>query len=88
MIILVYLIIASPILAIIFFIFYKSFLVLKEISKRNSTQTVSINSNINVSPQPITPVAIQTVSVDNSEEITSVITAAVSYYFKQNKIKI
>ncbi|HOE91127.1 MAG TPA: hypothetical protein PKZ69_06230 [Candidatus Cloacimonadota bacterium] len=84
-IIIAYLIISTPILAIIFFIFYKSYLAIKELStkKKLSTNLVS-KYQTNTGHASTVEASYQTIPDNDEDEITAVISAAVSYYYANN----
>lgn len=84
MVTIAYLIIASPVLAIIFFIFYKLFLLIKEKSHYQKEIHQSYYSEKNRSEIPSAVRIDRNIDEeeDNDEEINAVISAAVSYYLQ------
>ncbi|MDX9977671.1 MAG: hypothetical protein RBS16_06515 [Candidatus Cloacimonadales bacterium] len=79
-IIIAYIIISSPILAIFFFIIYKSYLGLKNLLTKNKLNPELI-SKYSTQDSKANNTALQADNKDEDEEITAVISAAVSFYY-------
>ncbi len=86
MVTLAYIIIASPIVAIIFFIFYKTILLFKEKSNYRKEIHHSYHSNqVKMDTVQSTKTEEPQIQIENDDkEINAVICAAVSYYLKYN----
>lgn len=83
MVILAALMVSTPILVMIFFVFYKSFLYFKN-KKSDNTELISYNQGVK---QSYNNLELQNQNSDfeedNDDELTAVISSAVSYYLQK-----